>query len=340
MTRFETALHHNLQLFAKCLPSVRDGDTEAIHDARVATRRLRAILPIARQDWPAHEMTHALRLLRNVGRLLGRARDVDVVLEQIATVERRLPSAAAALAGLRADLLVRQARERQRIAAGLNKLSAGELLRPESLTGPTPLLPRRSAAHGAIARQAELVNQAADAAGGVYMPEPAHALRIELKKLRYLLEPMSGSAGSSKMLKVLRRAQELLGAIHDKQSLVDRVRRASGRKAERRAILALVEEECRELFAVYVEQREDVRRVCDALSRASRSRDTAASRGVRVAALAGMLAPPALWLIRRGRRASLRLPGQAVAVQRHVKDAIEPMRPVEALRSEELALRR
>ena len=53
-------------------------------------------------------------------------------------------------------------------------------------------------------------------ASGVYLPKRAHRVRVETKKLRYVLE-LVGSAESAAMVKRLRRAQEVLGQLHDHQ---------------------------------------------------------------------------------------------------------------------------
>ena len=65
-------------------------------------------------------------------------------------------------------------------------------------------------------------------AGAVYLPERLHAVRIALKKLRYAVELAAEIAGAARNAPApaaaLKRAQELLGRMHDLQVLIDRVR--------------------------------------------------------------------------------------------------------------------
>ena len=54
-----------LELFHH-FPGVRDGDPESVHQARVATRRLREVVPLTR-DGHATDIDEALSLLRSIG---------------------------------------------------------------------------------------------------------------------------------------------------------------------------------------------------------------------------------------------------------------------------------
>jgi CHAD domain-containing protein len=47
MTPIDRSVRENLRILLSMLPAVRDGNADAIHDARVATRRLRAAAPLA-----------------------------------------------------------------------------------------------------------------------------------------------------------------------------------------------------------------------------------------------------------------------------------------------------
>jgi CHAD domain-containing protein len=46
MAKVNGVILSNLDALHSRLPQVRDGDRDAIHDARVATRRLRAAIPL------------------------------------------------------------------------------------------------------------------------------------------------------------------------------------------------------------------------------------------------------------------------------------------------------
>lgn len=56
---------------------------EAVHDMRVATRRLRAALEVFAGSFPAEEGREVLREVKRIADLLGRRRDPDVAIAQL-----------------------------------------------------------------------------------------------------------------------------------------------------------------------------------------------------------------------------------------------------------------
>ena len=66
------------------------GDIERVHDMRVATRRLRAVLEIFAPCFDAHEHRAALREVKALADALGARRDPDVQLEALAAVEEQM----------------------------------------------------------------------------------------------------------------------------------------------------------------------------------------------------------------------------------------------------------
>ena len=302
MTPFNTAVSRNLHILFGSMPAVRDGDVDAIHDARVATRRVRALLPIALSGYHHSYLDRWLPLLRDAGRLIGRARDLDVALEQLDHMEARLPSAGAVIAAMRAELSAHHAKQRRRLVKGLDALSLAELQSLRRSGAPREVVRGRSAraaAEAAIAEQAESVRNAVVKASGIYMPNRAHVLRIEMKMLRYLLEPLSDDRPVRTAVKPLKRAQEVLGTLHDRQGLIDLIDSARRPESGRAAIRSLAEQDCRDLFRSYVEQRDAVVRACDHAEEAVKR----PNRGARMVALTAMAVPSVLWLLRaeRGR---------------------------------------
>src|SRR5687768_14720757 len=71
-------------------------DGEAIHQARVATRRLKAALDLMRPVIPDKRHKPFARLLRNLRRRLGPLRDADVMLDHLRELAASPKSAAAA----------------------------------------------------------------------------------------------------------------------------------------------------------------------------------------------------------------------------------------------------
>ena len=122
----------------------------------------------------------------------------------------------------------------------------------------------RAALAARLLRRAKRLMEALDEAGPLYAPERIHAVRIATKKMRYALE-IAGEAGltaAKPPLKGLKREQELLGHLHDLQSLLKHVQRAQAsprvgsRLAELTAYADTLERECRTLHAEFVEGRD------------------------------------------------------------------------------------
>lgn len=312
-------LHDQLDSHTRALcaqiPGIRDGSATAVHDARVAIRRIRALLPVVHVTYPEIDVDGAERTARRLARALGRVRDRDVAMQLCDAIDRAAPHLSAVAALLRRDLRTSQARARRRLVKAVD---AAHLEVLDELTKSTPRLRRlqgltgRGHAHGhalrAMARdQAESVRCAVKHASGVYFPRRAHGARVEIKKLRYIVESMAASPGGARGVKPLKRAQEVLGALHDREVLRNRVERvgedAAVPRHEVEAFTAYLDAECDGLFARYLCQRPAILEICHAL----RAGDAAARRDVAVAvgAVAGVAAiavPAAAGWFRRARR--------------------------------------
>ena len=68
-------------------------DIERVHDMRVASRRLRAVLEIYAPCFPVDEFKPILREVKALADALGARRDPDVLLDQLAKLEGALPKA-------------------------------------------------------------------------------------------------------------------------------------------------------------------------------------------------------------------------------------------------------
>ena len=68
-------------------------DIERVHDMRVASRRLRAVLEIYAPCFPMDEFKPILREVKALADALGARRDPDVLLDQLAKLEGTLPKA-------------------------------------------------------------------------------------------------------------------------------------------------------------------------------------------------------------------------------------------------------
>ncbi len=202
MSTVEQTFTSSFHTMLSALPSVRDGDADAIHDARVATRRVRAVLPVLVGRRPSEPWRDLGRAIKKMGRALGEARDVDVSLDLLRDVEARSPMTAPAAASMRARLLPEQARSRRALIKRLERVDVDGLSRiAAQAAGRRHLVPWRAdrfapRVSAAVVKRAGQARSAIDHATGVYFPRRAHALRVALKKLRYLVELLDARDGT------------------------------------------------------------------------------------------------------------------------------------------------
>lgn len=206
--RFDQAvrkiLAHQWQRFTEQLPGIRrDIDTEFVHQARVATRRIRSALRLFQAAVPAGAGAQLAAELQWLGALLGSVRDLDVFLLNLPAFRARCDRfpkkwqvrIEALVAGRRrealADLLAGLASPRyERCARLLERL----------LSAPLPLRPRPPAgkpvgeAVAAIIRErfAAVMKRGREALAEP-RPKRFHTLRIRMKRLRYACEFMAGA---------------------------------------------------------------------------------------------------------------------------------------------------
>jgi CHAD domain-containing protein len=209
---------------------VREGkDIEAVHRMRVASRRLRAALPLFRECLPGKKYPTWLKRVRSITRDLASARDTDVQLDALRKFYQSLPDPHYRPGVRRLSLRLRQRRAKiqVRVLKDLDRLEASRTLEDMS-TYLAPLLARQ---HQTYLYTPYIYQRAFEAISGsleaflsfdAYVSQPErvaelHAMRIAAKKLRYTMEAFASIyAGELKEhLQVLRKVQEALGDIHD-----------------------------------------------------------------------------------------------------------------------------
>lgn len=208
--------------------TVEDLDAEFLHDLRVAVRRTRSALGQLRDVLDPARTALPVEEFRWLGQVTGPCRDADVHLEALAEASASAPDdlregVEAFAAWLRG---VRQDSWRQLVADLRSPRFAGLLRRwTRFLAGPWDV--RRTArggepvgdvaserivrAHRRLARHVEALEPGLP-------PGPLHVLRIDAKKLRYLLEffaSLCDPAASGPLIAELRALQDELGAFHD-----------------------------------------------------------------------------------------------------------------------------
>jgi CHAD domain-containing protein len=246
------------------------GEVEGIHQARVASRRLRELVPAVARAADAREARALRRGFREVTRLLGRSRELDVALETLQAIEARAPDHAVAVAAVRAHVVRERAEARQQVRAHLadvdvNDLAAGTLAlagRGESLSA-IRTCARRVAAR--LGRRATEVEKAVVDAGLMFAPGPLHGVRIALKKFRYALEVAErlGRFRLAGSMLQLKRLQTLLGDLHDLQVLGGLARDVmapthGSRRAGLEALVGGIDREIRALHSQFLAERESI----------------------------------------------------------------------------------
>jgi CHAD domain-containing protein len=273
-------LRQRLVSLLRAMPAAQAGDETSVHQARVASRRLREALPVLGTRADAGALDRAGKRVRRITRALGPVRELDVTLLLLAELEGKQAVPARAIARVRKDVIEERQKRRRAMLEEI-KPSRLEKLRKRLVEVAAPDT-HANASGDAMAEaaaqagyRARRLKAAIDRAGGIYVADRLHRVRIEAKKLRYALEiqrELTHSRSTSRLSR-LKHQQDLLGRIHDLEVLIDRTRhvQASLPVANRRAMSELdrliraLEDECREGHAAYMHDRPALLKICDTL---------------------------------------------------------------------------
>ena len=117
-------------------------DIERVHDMRVASRRLRAVLEIYAPCFPTDEFKPILREVKALADALGARRDPDVLLDQLAKLEATLPKAnLPGVEAFAAPVHDEQARGNEILAAALDHAERTDLRRRLALLASRAVAP-------------------------------------------------------------------------------------------------------------------------------------------------------------------------------------------------------
>jgi CHAD domain-containing protein len=206
--------------------SVRLGDpqdAEALHDFRVALRRLRSWIRSFRPLLDDTLRGRWRRELREVVGATGEARDAEVmqalVQEELRALVPRHRRAAAWLLERVAPAAAAGQDPRAQAAAGFARLAphlSDGLGRYQRAVGQGRRGRFGDAAAAAVLAQLEVLRTALAEVQGPDDVARAHRARIEGKRLRYLLEPLREAApAAGEAVRSMRALQDLLGELHD-----------------------------------------------------------------------------------------------------------------------------
>ncbi len=226
----------DLELAAAVPRVLNDSDDEAIHDLRVAIRRLRTLLKLARAVYGRFHADAVRLAFTAVHRATGALRDEEVLDETLTLLAYDAPSFIAWKGR-------RSARERSLRRAVVARLRAGDLTRARHLLRALitlPVRPSRDRAATKIARRAiDRARRGVEARRDAPTDDGValHDLRIAYKELRYAAELLGEALPAD--LAALRdpasKFQKRLGEIHDADMAILTVNRARGLDAVTRS---------------------------------------------------------------------------------------------------------
>ncbi len=225
-----------------------EGDREeALHDFRVALRRLRSLLRSHRSSFAVEFPRKALRRLAALARDTNPGRDAEVQLAWVESFAEELKPAERAghrelareLAQRRDESYRKVEREIVRDFNGIAEDLGARLVayrvavdlerpaRPASFAAATRAALTRSA--GELLEKLGEIESVADETAG-------HAARIAAKRLRYIAEPVAPwITASQRPVELLKELQDLLGELHDGQLLAALVGQALAELESKRA---------------------------------------------------------------------------------------------------------
>jgi CHAD domain-containing protein len=223
-----------LYYFAEMLShedGTRQGENvEELHDMRVATRRMRTAFYIFGPAFDPKTMKRHLKGLRNIGRALGQVRDMDVILENAFTYQKRMKEKVqAGLEPLLQDWKETIDRQRTKLIKHLQSeayqnfkqnfnifLQVSDNIKTDGNQNDgtnsrvRDTVPVLVYSRYAAVRSYESILLTASVA-------QLHALRIEFKQFRYTLEYFREilGEGAYQAIEELKQLQDHLGELHD-----------------------------------------------------------------------------------------------------------------------------
>lgn len=206
---------------------VEDIDSEFLHDYRVSIRKIRSVLSLITGAYPKAEAKRLKRAFRDLAAATSRLRDLDVYLVDEDRYRSLLPPALQdGLDRMFADFRKRRSRERGKVKRHFQSAAYREEMAshedwfaqerlPKGARADRPIL---QIAAKEIRRHYKLVRRRGRELSRFTPDEEVHALRLECKKLRYLLELFSSlfPEGDIKAVeKKLKGLQNTLGSFND-----------------------------------------------------------------------------------------------------------------------------
>ena len=204
---------------SECARFLAEGDAEALHDLRVAMRRLRSLF--AGFALCFREGSTQPKRLRALHKETNAARDLEVTLALVEKLQLALP---ALQQQWREQLEQEYRRLREGIPPAWRALSV-ELTSPEGLLAESLTeMPLGAFAASLAGVEEKKLLRGMKSLSEQWKEQRAHKLRISGKRVRYLLEPFTEeSKASVAAVAELKQFQDLLGDYHDVMVLRQRL---------------------------------------------------------------------------------------------------------------------
>ncbi|HEY3934871.1 MAG TPA: CHAD domain-containing protein [Gemmatimonadales bacterium] len=248
----EQAMKRTAPLIVAPGDAERAGDqamSEDVHDFRVALRRLRGWFRVCHDPLADTVPGKNQRALRRISRRAGKVRDLEIEQQWLLALDD--PGADAATIVGASDFTRRAGQRHQRKLKRLRQAVAddwpplaerlGEELNHDTRD-------RSRAARGRFGTHlAAALRDGLQELRRAARPRPAitnvaglHALRIEAKRLRYLLESFDPHfRRGARTLALLVRAQDAIGALHDEQMIAARIGEELAKDPDDRGLVML-----------------------------------------------------------------------------------------------------
>lgn len=205
-------------------------DMDAVHDMRVASRRLREVMRLLAPLYPHRDFRRWYRRARRVTRALGPVRDSDVFIDSFSRLGAGLGEGGQRCVAFMVGYRMGQREyelailNRELGALDLAETRASFVQVAHSIEGTADAdRPLASFAHAAVAERAAVVFGAQPAALDERNIAGQHALRIDYKRLRYAVEAFAPCYGDvfDELHPVLTEFQDVLGDLHDVHVFLD-----------------------------------------------------------------------------------------------------------------------
>ena len=252
-----------LEAFEKEIEGVKASeDIEYIHRMRVASRRLRAALPLFRRCFPQKQYARWMHEIAGITRALGVARDMDVQIAFLLRFRKKRSASVGvrnhagpgtanpmelAIAYLLKELRRKRRELQVRVLSSIEALQKSGVIDEMRTTcfsqiAAGRLTPVQSIAYGVPTVAAHRIGSRLEAMRSyepwVTHPDAVaehHAMRIAAKKLRYTMEVYGPvyRLGLKKPYARVKKVQEILGDLHDCDVWIDHVTRLLLRERSR-----------------------------------------------------------------------------------------------------------